>query len=181
MLFLILSISFVSEKKRNPYIWWVRLTNELCYLIRSMLLNIRCALKVHWISRWIQKALIHPPPLPQALFSVDVGLISKSGLKSFNIRPLWEHSWAQNTLNRRYLLFSQKRSLSSSFFYITHEANIHIHSVLWTCSSLRIFSPMRSMQPATGSKRKGDASGERKSLWADGTFWFISDGSAFGM
>ena len=35
---------------------------------------------------------------------------------------------------------------------------------------LRIFSLMQSMQPATGRKRKGDASGERESLWAEGTF-----------
>jgi len=74
----------------------------------------------------IQKSLIHPPPLPQALFSVDVGLISKSGLKRLNIRSMREHSRAQNMLNC--ILLLPKKRLSSPFFYITH-ANI-IHSVL---------------------------------------------------
>jgi len=48
-------------------------------------------------------------PLPQALFSVDVGLISKSGLKRLNIRSLREHSRAQNTLN---CIFQSKDKIS---------------------------------------------------------------------
>jgi len=49
------------------------------------------------------------PPLPQALFSVDVGLISKSGLKRFNIRSLRKHSRTQNTLN---CIFQPKDKIS---------------------------------------------------------------------
>jgi len=62
----------------------------------------------------IQKSLIHPPPLPQALFSVDVGLISKSGLKRLNIRSMREHSRAQNMLNCILLLPKKSRHFSIS-------------------------------------------------------------------
>jgi len=47
--------------------------------------------------------------LPQALFSVDVSLISKSGLKRLNIRPLRKPSRTQNTLNR---IFQPKDKIS---------------------------------------------------------------------
>ena len=55
-------------------------------------------------------------PLPQALFSVDVGLISKSGLKSFNIRPLRKPSRTQNTLNC-ILLLPKKALIIAIFLY----------------------------------------------------------------
>jgi len=97
------------------------------------------------------------PPLPQALFSVDVGLISKSGLECFNIRPLREHSRAQNMLNCILLLSKKSRHFSISRMKPISTFILFSEHAL----PLRIFSLMRSMQPATGSKRKGDASGER--------------------
>jgi len=80
------------------------------------------------------------PPLPQALFSVDVGLISKSGLECFNIRSLREHSRAQNTLNC-ILLLPKKELIIAIFLY--HSCQYHPFcslNTLFLCASLQSYA-----------------------------------------
>jgi len=116
--FLIFSISFVARKTE------ILIYDERAHPQHAFKYQMRSEISFNFSVN--SEIFNSSPPLPQALFSVDVGLISKSGLKRLNIRSMREHSRTQNTLN---CILFPKRRLSTPFFYITH-ANIHIHSVL---------------------------------------------------
>ena len=98
-------------------------------------------------------------PLPQALFSVDVGLISKSGLKCFNIRPLRKHSSTQNTLNC-ILLLPKKALIIAIFLY--HSCQYHPFcslNTLFLCAYLDAVYATRSREKEKCFGRKGVAMG----------------------
>ena len=85
------------------------------------------------------------PPLPQALFSVDVGLISKSSLKRFNIRSLRKPSSTQNTLNcilllpkkSRHFSISRMKPISTSILFSEHALPLPYLALCGLCNPNR--------------------------------------------